>query len=165
MIRAPLAVATLFALTATAAVAYEPVIAKPGEYVTVKPAQQSIHVLASAGQTDGELGIIIIEGKTGEGPGPVITHAKEAESWYVLEGTFDFHIGDETFEAGPGTFVSVDAGQVHGFNNKTDGKLLVIFNPGGYEQFFADWAEQGLERGPALGALENTYGVTRPPRP
>ncbi|WP_449394174.1 cupin domain-containing protein [Devosia riboflavina] len=70
------------------------------------------------------------------------------------KGTFDFHIGDETFEAGPGTFVSVDAGQAHGFNNKTDGKLLVIFNPGGYEQFFADWAEQGLERGPALGALE-----------
>jgi len=146
------------------AAAYDPVISMPGEHKTVTPAVQTIEILTSADKTDGELGIIIIGGKAGEGPGPAITHSKESESWYVLEGSYEFHVGDKTFEGGPGTFVSVDAGQPHGFINKTDGRLLVIFSPGGYEQFFADWDEQNLERGPALGALEGTYGVTRPPR-
>lgn len=63
---------------------------------------------------------------------------------------------------GPGTFVAVDKGQAHGFIGKTPGKLLVLFMPGGYEHFFMDWEAQGLVPGPELGALENSYGVTRP---
>lgn len=159
---------TLFLLTLAAgnmpAAAYDPVISMPGEHKTVTPAVQNIEILASADKTDGELGVIIIGGKAGEGPGPAIIHSKESESWYVLEGSYEFHVGEKTFEGGPGTFVSVDADQPHGFINKTDGKLLVIFSPGGYEQFFADWDDQDLPRGPALGALEGTYGVTRPAR-
>ncbi len=96
------------------------------------------------------------------GPGSAIVHSKEAEIWYVLEGKYEFYVGGETFEGGPGTFVAVDAGHPHGFTNLEDGKLLVFFTPGGYEGFFVDWETQGLARGPALGALEQSYGVTRP---
>ena len=152
----------VFTAVALPAAAYDPIISMEGEHLTVTPAAQNIQILVGATQTDGKLGVIVIAGKAGEGPGPAITHSKESESWYVLEGTYEFHVGDKVFDAGPGTFVSVDAGQPHGFLNKTDGRLLVVFNPGGYEQFFVDWDEQDLQRGPALGKLENSYGVTRP---
>ena len=39
---------------------------------------------------------------------------------------------------------------------------MLIYTPAGFEQFFADWDAQGLEPGPELGALEASYGVTRP---
>ena len=164
MTRSAFTASLLLALAAGSlpALAYEPIVSMQGEHHTVTPAVQSIEILAGAAQTDGELGVIVIEGKAGEGPGPAFTHTKESETWYVLEGTYEFHVGDKAFEGGPGTFISVDAGQVHGFKNKTDGRLLIVFSPGGYEQFFIDWDAQNLERGPALGALENTYGVTRP---
>lgn len=100
--------------------------------------------------------------KAGDCPGPAIVHANEAEAWYVLDGTFEFHVGDQVFEGGPGTFIAVDAGQPHGYITKTDGRILVMYSPGGCEQFFVDWAAQGLVPGPELGALEQSYGVTRP---
>jgi mannose-6-phosphate isomerase-like protein (cupin superfamily) len=145
------------------ALAYDPIITMPGEQQTVTPADQNIHIFAGADTTDGKIGFLVLEDVVaGGGPGPAITHSKESETWYVLEGTYEFHVGDTVFEGGPGTFVSVDAGQPHGFINKTAGKLLVVFAPGGYEEFFKEWDEKGLARGPDLGKLEQTYGVTRP---
>lgn len=145
-----------------AATAFEPVISLPGEHQIATPLGKELEVLATREQTGGQLGIIIL---SGDGPGPSITHSREAEFWYVLEGTYEFHIGDKVVEGGPGTFVAVDAGQPHGFISKSPGRLLTIFSPGGYEHFFMDWGDLGLERGPELGKLENLYGVTRPPRP
>ena len=140
--------------------AFDPIISTPGEHRVVRPDGASNEVLATHAQTGGQLGVMTLSGAPG--PGSVIVHTKEAEIWYVLEGEYEFYVGDQTFEGGPGTFVAVDAGQPHGFTNKNDGKLLVIFTPGGYEGFFVDWEEQGLARGPALGELERSYGVTRP---
>src|SRR6478672_9393287 len=43
------------------------------------------------------------------------THGDHADSFYVLEGQVEFHVGDEPRIAGPGTFVSAPPGTVHGF--------------------------------------------------
>ena len=80
----------------------------------------------------------------------------------TVEGEYTFTIDGQTYEGGPGTFVAVDAGTPHGFTNKTPGRIMLIWTPGGFEQFFKDWEEQGLEYGPELGALEADYGVSRP---
>lgn len=141
---------------------FEPIISMPGEHLTIHPDGATNEVLATSAQTDGKLGMLILSG--GEGPGMPIIHSKEAEIWYVLEGDYEFYVGEETFQGGPGTFVAVDAGQPHGFKNDGKGKLLVAFSPGGYEGFFIEWEKQGLTRGPELGKLEETYGVTRPAR-
>ena len=142
--------------------AFEPVISMAGEHVTIHPAGAVDEILATREQTGGQFSVLTLASKAGDGPGPAIVHANEAEAWYVLVGTFEFHVGDQVFEGGPGTFVAVDAGQPHGYIGKTDGTLLVFFTPGGYEHFFMDWETQGLVPGPELGALEQTYGVTRP---
>lgn len=143
--------------------AFEPIISIGGEHPVIHPDGTTDEILATQEQTDGLLGIITIASdKEGFGPGPAIVHGSRAEFWYVLEGTYEFHIGDKTVEGGPGTFIGVDAGQPHGFVAKSPGKLLVTYLPGGYEHFFMEWDRQGLKRGPELGPLEESFGATRP---
>jgi quercetin dioxygenase-like cupin family protein len=141
-------------------IAFDPIVSLPGEHKTIHPDGASNEILATSANTKGQFGAMTLSGAPG--PGSAIVHSKEAEIWYVLEGEYEFYVGGETFKGGPGTFVAVDAGHPHGFTNLEDGKLLVFFTPGGYEGFFVDWEAQGLKRGPALGALEQSYGVTRP---
>ena len=107
--------------------------------------------------------MIILDNPVGAGPGPSITNTLAADYWFVIDGTYDFYIGDEKFEGGPGTLLAVDKGTPHGYVTTSAGHILSIFAPAGYEQFFVDWANTpGLVPGPELGALESKYGVTRP---
>jgi len=50
------------------------------------------------------------------GPPPHV-HLKEDETFYVLEGTPTFRLGDERIVACPGDFVNVPKGLVHCFTN------------------------------------------------
>ena len=77
------------------------------------------------------------------GPPPHI-HLNEDETFYVLEGTPTFRLGDERIVAGPGDFVNVPKGVVHCFRNFSDKPLRMIltFTPAGIEKFF----EETLER-------------------
>ncbi|HTS72384.1 MAG TPA: cupin domain-containing protein [Gaiellaceae bacterium] len=51
-----------------------------------------------------------------EGVDPHI-HADHVDAFYVLEGQIEFRVGDEPRVAGPGTFVAVPPGAVHGFRH------------------------------------------------
>lgn len=79
----------------------------------------------------------------GGGPPPHI-HSYEDESFYVLEGTCVFRLGDEHITAGPGDFVAVPHGQVHNFHNASDAvmRLILTFTPAGIEHFFAETLER-----------------------
>jgi quercetin dioxygenase-like cupin family protein len=157
------ALGAALALPVFPALAYEPIVSLPGEHTTIFPGGGKHEVLATGEQTDGKFSVMILTNAAGEGPGPSITHTLGSETWLVLDGTYELHVGDTVLEGGPGTFISVDVGQAHGFIAKTDGRLLVTFTPAGYERFFQEWADTpGLMPGPELGALENKYGVTRP---
>lgn len=48
---------------------------------------------------------------------PPHVHHGEDESFYVLEGTISFQVGDRRVEVGPGSFVLVPRGNLHGFSN------------------------------------------------
>jgi quercetin dioxygenase-like cupin family protein len=82
----------------------------------------------------------------GGGPPPHI-HRNEAETFYVLEGTCTFRLGDEAVVAGPGDFVNVPRGTVHSFRN--DGadpvRLILTFTPAGIERFFEETLEPALD--------------------
>ena len=147
---------------ATPALAFDPVVLIGGQAPVIHPGGGTQEVLVSKEQTDGKFGATTTNDPADGGPGAAIVHANEAEIWYVVEGTFEFHVGGKTFEGGPGTFVAVDAGQPHEYINKTQGKLLMIWTPSGFEHFFIDWEKQGPQPGPELGKLEESYGVKRP---
>src|SRR5687768_1350091 len=64
------------------------------------------------------------------------THADEDDAFYILEGELTFVLGDEEVAAGPGTFVLVPPGVVHGFRNDRSHavRMLNIHAPAGFDR-------------------------------
>ena len=75
---------------------------------------------------------------------PPHTHSNEDETFYVLEGTPTFRLGDDTIVAGPGDFVNVPKGVLHCFRNFSDAPVTMIltFTPAGIEHFFQETLER-----------------------
>ena len=54
------------------------------------------------------------------------THSDHVDSFYVLEGEAEFHVEGRTVRGGPGTYVAIPQGTVHGFRNAGPGVLRVL---------------------------------------
>ena len=75
---------------------------------------------------------------------PPHLHKGEDESFYILEGEFDFHVGDKKFTAGPGELVVLPKNIPHYFNLITDtAKALLLISPAGFEIFLGSSAGLG----------------------
>lgn len=99
-------------------------------------------VTVFAGQDPGKpFEVHIQEGKRGGGP-PPHTHPWD-EAFYVLEGTLDLALGDETFRLAAGSFVHIPANTVHAYTNASDTTktLAVVSDCKGGEMFAAFDAE------------------------
>ena len=75
---------------------------------------------------------------------PAHLHRSQDETHYVLEGQFEFVVGERKVNAGVGSVVYVPRTTVHAFTNTgTDkGKLLFINTPAGpLEQFLLEFGE------------------------
>lgn len=93
---------------------------------------------ASRTETGGHWAI----GEAWQQPGfdnPPHTH-DEAEAFYVLEGEYTFYTDDDPAEGiGPGTFVFIPPGAVHGFRAGPEGGRLLCIWPSTVETaFFGD---------------------------
>ncbi len=63
-------------------------------------------------------------------------HHDEDEAWYLLEGQATFYCGDETFDAGPGSWVFLPKDVPHAFKVGPDGGRLLTFSaPAGFASF------------------------------
>jgi quercetin dioxygenase-like cupin family protein len=71
------------------------------------------------------------------------THEGEDETFYVVSGNVEFQLDDDVVKAGPGDFISIPRGQVHGFRNasQTVARMIATFTPAGIESHFAETAE------------------------
>jgi quercetin dioxygenase-like cupin family protein len=119
-----------------------PLAVGPGEGETVQgPAGGPLTFKARGEQTNGTLTAFENVIAPGDGP-PAHFHVDEDESWYVLEGTLRFMLGEEMRSAPAGTFVFVPRGVPHAFQNVGDGpaRILVLFTPSGMERFFDRFA-------------------------
>ena len=70
-------------------------------------------------------------------------HTAIEESFYVLEGSLNLQVGDETGDGiGPGSFMFVPKGAAHRFWNDTDkpARILFISSPPGHERYFEELA-------------------------
>jgi len=93
-------------------------------------------VLADARETGGRFGLVESLSPKGTEP-PRHVHSQEDEAFYLLEGEITFYIGDETYEATPGMFVSAPRGVPHSYTFETEEiRMLVLVAPGGFEEFF-----------------------------
>ncbi|HEY1597907.1 MAG TPA: quercetin 2,3-dioxygenase [Thermoleophilaceae bacterium] len=68
-------------------------------------------------------------------PGHV--HDRDAEGFYILEGTLDIGVGDSVHQAVPGSYIYVPPKTVHDWRVTSAAcKFLVFIVPGGFEHFF-----------------------------
>ncbi len=95
-------------------------------------------VLAASEDTGGRFGLLEMVVPKGREPSRHL-HRKDDEGFYVLEGSVTFYVGDETYEAGPGTFVFLPRGVPHSYVFETEEvRMLGIVAPGGLEGHFRD---------------------------
>lgn len=118
----------------------------------------------------------IVEIKTVPGAGaPPNHHAGEDESFFVLEGEFEFFVNGETKNVQCGDFVKIPEGAVHAFTctGKRPGRLLCVNSPGAMHDTFFTEAGEAMPDGtrdvpapggppdiPAIMAVANKVGMT-----
>jgi len=93
---------------------------------------------------------------------PPHVHHREDVLSYVVEGTFGARVGDQAFEAGPGTYIHKPCGVPNTYWNPTDEPALLveIFTPAGFEDFFLETAEF-VRGGGRLGTPEHARIAAR----
>lgn len=76
-------------------------------------------------------------------------HRAEDETFYVLEGTVTFIVGDERITAKPGTYVFGPRGVPHGFQVEGDSpaRILLMTTPAGFEEFILELSEPATAPG------------------
>jgi mannose-6-phosphate isomerase-like protein (cupin superfamily) len=119
-----------------------------GETVTIKQ---------TAASTGGKFTVVELRSPPGGGPPPHI-HRGQDEMFYVLEGTYEFLIGEKKETLGAGATVFVPRGTKHTYRNVGTGvgRLFDMHTPGGFEAFFEEAgvpAPDGASRAPASDKL------------
>jgi len=97
---------------------------------------------------------------------PPHVHSREDELFYVLEGEAGFRVGDEEFQAQPGSYVFAPRGIPHTIWNGgiRSHKVLDMIMPGGFEKYFEEMAAaMNPGRAPDMAqilAIHHRYGLT-----
>jgi mannose-6-phosphate isomerase-like protein (cupin superfamily) len=120
----------------------------------MSPGGSQVHYLATAALTKGEFGLYRWD-FTGprSGPDPHF-HRTVSESFFVLSGSVALHDGSGWTDAGPGDYMFVPEGGIHGFRNVSGepASMLLLFAPGApresYFEGLARWAASGASPSP-----------------
>lgn len=107
-----------------------------------KIADADVHVLLSSRVTAGRFTIIEMR-STGESGLPLHTHHYEDSFFFVLEGDFQFHVGEKIVKAPSGTSIFIPRETPYALRNRGTGtgRLLVMSVPGGLDLFIRDVGE------------------------
>lgn len=104
------------------------------------------HYLATGTLTNGEFGLYRWNmGPSPSGPGPHF-HRTMSESFFVIAGRIKLYDGNDWIDAGPGDFLYVPVGGLHGFRNESGepAAMLILFAPGApREDYFEGLVEIG----------------------
>lgn len=145
-----------------------PVLVAAGEGKTVNVIGNAITIRIHGRDTGGALSVIESVDQPGEGPPPHIHH-REAETFQVLEGEYEFTCGGKRFTAQKGATVFAPSGLPHSYRciSKTAGRLSVAITPAGFEKFFEEVgalsaAQQEIPRVMEIG---RKYGLEFLPPP
>lgn len=114
----------------------------------------SLDVLLRGLDVDGAMGVFVFDHPMIP-ENPPHAHGGFMKVLYVLEGRYDFRVGDAEFSGGPGSLVVVPRGSYHAFTTETGGRVLFACSPSGNEEMFLELA--ALDAGsPADAAAEVT---------
>jgi quercetin dioxygenase-like cupin family protein len=105
-------------------------------------------------ETDGAYTLFEGSVPAGAGPPPHV-HTREVEAIYVLEGELTFHVNGETSVLGPGSFIHIPRGVVHGFKNhgNVTARMLDWVSPAGMEHFLRETGHPVADRSELPGPV------------
>jgi quercetin dioxygenase-like cupin family protein len=127
--------------------------------------------------TDGAVSVAEVDAGPELGPPPHI-HRHADESFYILDGTWDFSLAGRTFSAGVGAFIHLPKGVVH--THRAGGgrsaRALVMQSPAGVERFIAEAGTRAAAGSPRpapppmadlerIVAIAARHGIDVPPAP
>lgn len=141
------------------------IIVAPNEGQRVQAFDNEILFKLGAEQTDGQFTLGFASIRAGGKEPPVHMHSREDELFIVLEGEYSF-FADETWTDAPvGSVVYLPRGVPHTFRvtGEKNGRHIVFTTPGGFEKFFAEYAEVFSIPGPPnfhrIRAISEKYGM------
>lgn len=120
-------------------------------------------ILVRGAEVDEALGVFVFHhGVITENPPHA--HHDFMKIAYVLDGAYDFRVGQAEFSGGPGTTVVVPRGAYHTFTTATGGRLLFVSAPAGNEEIFVELGRLGPNPSPAqLAGIDERFATTRLP--
>lgn len=125
----------------------------------------SASYLATGASSNGQFGLYRWDmNSQRSGPDPHF-HRSLSESFFVLSGTVRLYNGDGWTDAGPGDFMFVPEGGVHGFRNESGepASMLILFAPGapreGYFEGLASLADKSDAERAEFMAFHDTYWI------
>jgi quercetin dioxygenase-like cupin family protein len=133
----------------------EPIALSPGEGEVL-----GVSVVKAARP---ELSALEFELRPGGGVDPHF-HKGHSDSFYVLEGEVEFHVGDEVVQGTPGTYVLAPPNVVHYFRNVSDqpARILNLHTPGGFAEYRRELEslhERGIEPDVAFFERHDIFDV------
>jgi len=92
--------------------------------------------------TNGLYTLFVNSAEPGGGSPPHIHH-QEDEAFFILEGNYEFLLGEKTLELGPGSFLFAPRGIPHASKNvgTTRSRMVVIVSPAGLENCFVEMGQ------------------------
>lgn len=142
----------------------------PGEARAIEVGGFDVIVHADGAATANAFSLIETgDPQPGLGP-PLHVHHDAAESFYVIEGAYAFHLDGRDFDCPAGSFVYVPTGLVHTFVSTVPrSRKLNLYTPAamiGYFDELAAGIRAGMDEA-ALDGIAERYGMTvvGPPPP
>jgi len=120
-------------------------------------------------ETNGIVSAVESHDVPGGGPPPHI-HEREDETFQILEGDYEWTVGDRKFIAKRGDTVFAPRGILHTYRylGQTSGRLMCIITPSGFEGFFEEinaLSPQQQQEVPRVIQIAGKYGLQFPPPP
>jgi quercetin dioxygenase-like cupin family protein len=89
-------------------------------------------------------------------------HRVQEETFYMLEGECEWHVGGEVVRATPGTYLFIPPGVPHNITNVSDkpARVLMTVSPPGHEHYFEELARltaAGAPDAKAIGELRARF--------
>ena len=150
------------AIAGVAAPPFHPILTDDGGGPTFTMLGTTMRMLATAAGTAGRYSVIEQITPPGWGP-PRHIHSREDEIFYILDGSYELHVGDERRTVSAGASAILPRNIPHGFRNvaSTPSRLVFVITPGGLEEYFLAVAKcSPAPNPPQLVELARPFGLT-----
>lgn len=144
----------------------QPIISPSDSPVTLNVLGIPMSIRIHGRDTGGIVSSVESHDVPGGGPPPHIHH-KEDETFQILEGEYEWTVGEKTFTADKGTTIFAPRGIPHTYRyiGEGTGRLMRVITPSGFEGFFEEinaLTPEEQEDIPRVIGIGEKYGLEFP---